>query len=49
MQGDDRQPPTTVDDLGVAAGVLFGRVAEILDGARGRVPQAVNSAMVQTY
>jgi predicted nuclease of restriction endonuclease-like (RecB) superfamily len=49
MQGDDRQPPATVDDSGVAAGVLFGRIAEILDGARGRVARAVNLAMVQTY
>lgn len=34
---------------GVATDVLFGRIAEIIDGARGRVARAANTAMVQAY
>ncbi len=49
MTDNDRQPPTTADAAGVAAEILFKRVAEIIDGARGRLARAVNSAMVQTY
>jgi predicted nuclease of restriction endonuclease-like (RecB) superfamily len=49
MFDDERQSPATPDTAGVAAEFLFKRVAEIIDGARGRLAQAVNSAMVQAY
>jgi predicted nuclease of restriction endonuclease-like (RecB) superfamily len=49
MSENDRQPSMTPDAAGVAAEILFKRVAEIIDGARGRLARAVNSAMVQAY
>ena len=49
MHEDDRQPPTTADAMSVTDETLFSRVAEIIDGARGRVARAANSAMVQAY
>jgi len=49
MREINRRPPTTGDAASVAAETLFQRVAEIIDGARGRLARAVNSAMVEAY
>ncbi|MBK9305005.1 MAG: hypothetical protein IPM94_14310 [bacterium] len=49
MGDDDRQLPSTDESAGVATDVLFGRIVEIIDGARGRVARAANTAMVQAY
>ena len=49
MSDDDLQLPATSASVGVAADVLFGRIAAIIDGARGCVARAVNSTMVQAY
>ena len=49
MRDNNRLPPTTADAAGVAAETLFKRVAEIIDGVRGRLARAVNSAMVRAY
>jgi predicted nuclease of restriction endonuclease-like (RecB) superfamily len=49
VRDQDRQPPTTDDSADVAAEVLFKRVIEIVDRARGCVARVVNSAMVEAY
>ncbi|MDO9171609.1 MAG: PDDEXK nuclease domain-containing protein [bacterium] len=49
MSDDNRQLPATSASAGVAADVLFGRIAAIIDGARGCVARVVNSTMVQAY
>jgi predicted nuclease of restriction endonuclease-like (RecB) superfamily len=49
MSDKTRQPSVTNDAVGVAAEILFQRVARIIDGARSRLAHAVNTAMVRAY